>query len=67
MPVRDSSGSFTVDPGSGGGSQVVLETSFEALDGAQEEQVRQMMDQALQQALEALKRRVERGARWNAP
>lgn len=66
VPVNDSSGSFEVEPADTGGSQVVLETSFEALDATQEEQVGQMMAGFLQQALESLKRRVEQVARWNA-
>lgn len=66
VPVRDSSGSFAVESGDNGGSRVVLETSFEALDATQEEQVGQMMAGFLQQALESLKRRVEQGARWDA-
>lgn len=65
-PVRDSSGSFAVEPAGHGGSQVVLETSFEALDLAQEEGVGQMLDGFLQEALESLKRRVEQGTRWDA-
>jgi uncharacterized protein YndB with AHSA1/START domain len=65
MPIEDSSGSFVVKP-NGTGSQVVLETSFAALDSAQEERVSAMMDGALKQALASLKRRVERGVRWDA-
>jgi uncharacterized protein YndB with AHSA1/START domain len=65
LPVRDSTGSFAVQA-DGAGSLVVLESSFAALDPAQEEQVRAMMDGALSQALASLKRRVEQGARWDA-
>ena len=65
MPIRNSSGVFTVEP-SGDGAQVVLETSFEALEGAEEEQLAGMMDGAFDQALASLKRRVENGTRWDA-
>jgi uncharacterized protein YndB with AHSA1/START domain len=65
LPVRDSSGSFTVDP-DGDGSLVVLETSFAALDPAHEEHVTGMIDGALTQALASLKRRIEQGTRWEA-
>jgi mxaD protein len=65
LPVEDSTGSFAVEP-DGTGSQVVLETSFAALDPAQEEQVSAMLDGALQQALASLKRRVEQGTLWDA-
>jgi hypothetical protein len=66
VPVQDSIGSFAIEPDGLGGSQVVLETSFEALAAGQEEQVVAMMDGALQLALESLKRRVEQGTRWDA-
>jgi uncharacterized protein YndB with AHSA1/START domain len=64
LPVRDSSGSFAVEP-SGERATVVLEARFEALDPAQEAQVEQIFGGALEHALESLKRRVERGARWD--
>jgi uncharacterized protein YndB with AHSA1/START domain len=65
MPIADSGGVFTVEPRDGG-AEVVLETSFEALDGMDAEQVAGMIDGAFQQALVSLKRRVEEGARWDA-
>ncbi|MGH3071451.1 MAG: SRPBCC family protein [Gaiellaceae bacterium] len=65
VPVRDSGGVFTLEQ-AGDGTRVVLETSFEPLDAAQAEQVAQMMDGALGQALESLKRRIEHGTRWDA-
>jgi uncharacterized protein YndB with AHSA1/START domain len=65
MPIRDSTGVFTVKPQSDG-SQVVLETSFEALEGVEEEQIAGMMNGAFEQALASLKRRVEDGTRWDA-
>jgi uncharacterized protein YndB with AHSA1/START domain len=64
LPVRDSGGTFAVEPADGG-AEVVLETSFEALDAAQEEQVAQLLHGALEQALASLKRRIEQGARWD--
>ncbi len=67
VPVANSRGSFTVEADDGAASTVVLETSFEPLDAGQAEQVAQMMDGALQQALESLKRRVEQGSRWDTP
>lgn len=66
VPVRDSIGSFAIEPDGPSGSRVVLETSFEALVVGQEEQIVAMMDGALQLALESLKRRVEQGTRWDA-
>jgi uncharacterized protein YndB with AHSA1/START domain len=67
MPMTSSGGTFTVEDDDGGSSRVVLETSFEPVDGAQEEQVARMLDGGLQQALESLKRRVEEGVHWDAP
>jgi hypothetical protein len=66
VPVRDSHGAFVVEPSRNGGSTVLLESQFDALDPGQEQQVAQTMDMALQQALESLKRRVEQGLRWDA-
>ncbi len=66
VPVTESSGVFTVEPAGAIGSTVVLATSFEPLDGAQAEQIAEMMDGALKNALESLKRRVEDGTRWDA-
>ncbi len=63
VPVTNSSGSFRVEPRNGG-AQVVLECQFEALDTAQETQVGQMFEGALEQSLQSLKRRVEQGQRW---
>jgi hypothetical protein len=66
MPVENSAGSFVVEPEQNDGSVVVLESSFEVADGAQEGEVGQMIEGAYQQALESLKRRVEQGVRWDA-
>lgn len=66
LPVKDSGGSFVVESGQNGDSTVVLESSFAALDPGQEDQLGQMIEGAFQQALESLRRRVERGACWDA-
>jgi uncharacterized protein YndB with AHSA1/START domain len=65
VPVKNSSGSFTIEPRDGG-AQVLLEAQFEALDSGQEEQVGPMFKGALEQSLQSLKRRVEQGQRWDA-
>jgi uncharacterized protein YndB with AHSA1/START domain len=66
LPVKESGGSFVVEPSENGGSTVLLESSFAALDADYEEQLSQMIGGAFQQSLESLKRRVEKGARWDA-
>ena len=65
MPVKDSGGLFAVARGQDGGSNVVLESSFAALDPGREKQVGEMIEGAFQQALESLKRRIEQGAWWD--
>jgi uncharacterized protein YndB with AHSA1/START domain len=65
LPLEASSGSFEVEPRNGG-ARVVLECQFEALDSAEEAQVQQMFEGALEQSLQSLKRRVEQGHRWDA-
>jgi uncharacterized protein YndB with AHSA1/START domain len=65
LPVRDSSGTFSVEPDAAG-SVVVLEASFEALDPAMEDDLERMFGGALEQALDSLRRRVEQGVRWEA-
>ncbi len=65
LPVENSSGSFTVEPRNGG-TEVVLEAEFEALDSAEEAQVAEMFGGALEQSLASLKRRVEHGDRWDS-
>jgi uncharacterized protein YndB with AHSA1/START domain len=66
LPVQSSTGRFTVDAGAGGGAVVVLECDFEALDPALEAEIERMFGEALDQALESLRRRVERGVTWQA-
>ena len=50
-----------------GRASVLLESSFVALDRAQEQQVGEKIEAAFQEALESLKRRVEQGLCWDAP
>jgi uncharacterized protein YndB with AHSA1/START domain len=66
LPVKDSSGTFSVEPAGEGGAVVALESEFEPLDPATEPDVRAMFDGALKQSLASLRRRVEQGARWDA-
>lgn len=66
LPVRDSHGTFTVTAGDAGSSTVTLHTQFEPLDQTAAAEVAKMIDGAFQQSLEALRRFVEQGVRWNA-
>ena len=65
LPVRESSGTFAVEPADGG-AVVVLESEFEPLEPAAGGDVEAMFDGALKQSLESLRQRVEHGARWDA-
>jgi len=66
LPVRDSHGTFTVTADDSGFSTVTLHTLFEPLDHTAAAEVSKMIDGAFQQSLEALRRFVESGVRWNA-
>lgn len=66
LPVRNSTGRFSVEPATNGGSLVVLEAAFDALDPAQEAELERMFGGALDQALASLRRRVEQGLTWQA-
>jgi len=67
LPVRDSHGTFTVTArDDAASSTVTLHTQFEPLDRTAADGVTKMIDGAFQQSLEALRRFVERGVRWNA-
>jgi uncharacterized protein YndB with AHSA1/START domain len=66
LPIRNSSGTFTVEEAGTGGSIVRLDVEFEALDPAAEPQIAQMFRGALEQALDSLRRRVETGVLWDA-
>jgi uncharacterized protein YndB with AHSA1/START domain len=65
LPVRDSSGTFTVEP-ERGGALVVLDVRYEPLDPEAAPELEAMFGGALEQALEALRRRVEDGLTWQA-
>jgi mxaD protein len=65
LPVANSTGIFTVQP-TDGGAVVVLESDFDALDPAMESEIERMFGGALDEALESLRRRVERGVFWRA-
>jgi hypothetical protein len=64
LPLKSSSGSFTVESRNGS-AEVVLEVEFEALDASAEGDVGQTFEGALEQSLQSLKRRVETGTRWD--
>ena len=66
LPIENSTGKFAVEGQAGDQATVVLEADFDALDPAKEAEVAQMYGGALDQALESLKRRVERGVSWQA-
>jgi uncharacterized protein YndB with AHSA1/START domain len=66
LPVKSSTGSFRVEPRDSG-SLVVVEDRFEALEPSQEAEVFAMFGGAVEQSLQALKRRVEEGRRWHEP
>jgi uncharacterized protein YndB with AHSA1/START domain len=64
LPVASSGGAFSVEPGDGGGSVVVLDAEFEPLDPAAAPELERMLGRALEQALASLRRRVEEGRSW---
>jgi uncharacterized protein YndB with AHSA1/START domain len=66
MPVSSSTGTFAVHDGAGGSAVVVLDAELDALDAAMEPDLERMFGDALEQALESLRRRVETGALWQA-
>jgi uncharacterized protein YndB with AHSA1/START domain len=66
LPVRNSTGRFSVEPGAHGGAVVVLEAAFDALDPAQKAEIERMFGGALDQALASLRRWVEQGLSWQA-
>ncbi|MDQ3993020.1 MAG: SRPBCC family protein [Actinomycetota bacterium] len=66
LPVKSSTGTFAVHAAAGGGALVVLDCDFEALDPALEADIERMLGNALERALESLRRRVERGVSWQA-
>jgi mxaD protein len=58
LPVRDNTGSFTVEP-AGDHAQVVWESSFAAIDPAMSAQLAQMWDPYLPMVLVNLKKAIE--------
>ena len=64
LAVRDSHGTFRV-VADGGGAMIVLETDFEPLDPGRDSEVTAMIGGAYQESLEALRRFIEEGTRWN--
>jgi mxaD protein len=66
LPVQSSTGTFAVHAGSDGGAVVVLDCDFEALDASFEADIERMFGDALERALESLRRRIEQGLSWQA-
>jgi uncharacterized protein YndB with AHSA1/START domain len=65
LPVRDSHGSFKVARTDDGETTVVLEAHFEPLEQTHGSEVTTMIDSAYQESLDALRRFIEHGTRWN--
>lgn len=66
LPVKTSTGTFAVHAGSDGGAVVALDCDFEALDPSLEADIERTFGDALERALESLRRRVELGLSWKA-
>jgi uncharacterized protein YndB with AHSA1/START domain len=66
LPVKESGGTFTVSPGDGSGSIVVIETTFEPLDPTSVEQLTAGVRDAFQQSLESLRIYVDEKTAWDA-
>jgi uncharacterized protein YndB with AHSA1/START domain len=67
LPVRQSGGTFAVDPGSDPDTATVtLTTTFEPIDPAGASQLGEMIHGAFQQSLESLRRYVEDKLSWDA-
>lgn len=64
LPVGRSIGTFSVEAAERGGSLVLLDAEFDALEPAHEPEIERMFGDALDQALESLRRRVEWGVTW---
>ncbi|HLE98465.1 MAG TPA: SRPBCC family protein [Gaiellaceae bacterium] len=64
LPVARSTGTFSVEAGEGGGSVVVLDAEFDALEPERETEIERMFGDALDQALESLRRRVDQDVTW---
>jgi uncharacterized protein YndB with AHSA1/START domain len=66
LPVRRSSGTFSVAPAGEGRSVVVLELSFEPLDEALTDQLSAGIRDAFTQSLQSLRTYVEEATTWDA-
>jgi len=66
LPVRESQGTFTVTASDAGSSTVTLDTQFVPLDPTSDIEPAKMIDGAFRESLEALRRYIENGVRWNA-
>jgi uncharacterized protein YndB with AHSA1/START domain len=65
LPVRDSSGMFTVEPADAGTS-VVLELTFEPLDPTMADQLAAGVREAFGQALQSLRIYIQEKTTWDA-
>jgi uncharacterized protein YndB with AHSA1/START domain len=66
LPVRNSSGTFTVRPSEGDASIVVLDLTFEPLDPALTDQLSSGIRDAFAQALQSLRTYIEEKTTWDA-
>jgi uncharacterized protein YndB with AHSA1/START domain len=66
LPVRNSSGTFTVQPVDSAATVVVLELAFEPLDSALTDQLTSGIHDAFAQALQSLRTYIEEKTTWDA-
>jgi len=66
LPVRESQGTFTVTACDAESCSVTLHAQFVPLDPASVAELAEVIDGAFRQSLEALRRYIEDGVRWNA-
>jgi uncharacterized protein YndB with AHSA1/START domain len=67
LPVRNSGGTFTVNPGeTPATATVILETTFEPIDAASADQLTARVHGAFQQSLDSLRTYVEEKVPWDA-
>jgi hypothetical protein len=66
LPVRRSSGTFSVEAAAEGGSVVELEFTFEPLDPALTDQLTMGIRQAFAQSLQSLRAYIEEKTTWDA-
>jgi len=65
LPVRESQGTFTVTANDAESCSVTLHTQIVPLDPTSVAELAKMIDGAFRQSLEALRRYIEDGVRWN--